>query len=215
MGPSRSSPLLHASTKNRPTYPIHDTQVLHGPAMSRPPSGHRAESGAQNRTVGESEPDQGGSPRQAHGPSEPLHTSERRRSTDEGSHRAYDIPLLTRAFEWPSPERDDPPPGFPPRLSPGDEPPLTPTTNPSRGPGPVRSHDGKHRETGERRTDLMLGQRGVNVIGCCPTRMHSTADTALRRCTGGTTGTGACRLGRCRRRGHMGRGARRGLCCRR
>ncbi|KAH0832112.1 hypothetical protein J3R83DRAFT_13021 [Lanmaoa asiatica] len=100
--------------------------------MCRPPT-DRATSGMRDRTDSDTEQDHSGSSWRAHGSAEPLRSPERRRSTEEGSHRPYDIPLLTRAFEWPSPERDEPPPRFPSRFSPGVEPPLTPTIDPPRG----------------------------------------------------------------------------------
>ncbi|KAF8442835.1 hypothetical protein L210DRAFT_635691 [Boletus edulis BED1] len=88
----------------------------------------------------DSDEDQGGSSWRTHGSAESLRSLERRRSTDEGSHRPYGIPLLTRAFEWPSPERDEPPPGFQPRFSSGVEPPLTPTIDPPGGTVSAVSH---------------------------------------------------------------------------
>lgn len=114
--------------------------------MCRPPSTDRAASGMRDRTDSDSEQDEGGSSWRAHESTDPLHSQERRRSTDEGSHRPYGIPLLTRAFEWPSPERDEPPPRFQTRFSPDVEPPLTPTIDPPGGSVSTVSHHGKRTE---------------------------------------------------------------------
>lgn len=112
----------------------------------RPPPTHHAASGMRDRTDSDTEQDQGESSWQAHEVAEPLRSLERRRSTDEGSNRPYGIPLLSRAFDWPSPERDEPPPRFQHRYSPGTEPPLTPSAEPPGGPGSVVSHHGKRTE---------------------------------------------------------------------
>ncbi|KAG9315714.1 hypothetical protein JVU11DRAFT_3361 [Chiua virens] len=75
------------------------------------------------------------------GQQEPSHSEESRGSTDDGRHSAYEIPLLTRAFEWPSPEGDEPPaPRSQGRFSAEPAPPLAPTVDPPHGQGPATSH---------------------------------------------------------------------------
>ena len=110
--------------------------------MSGSPAGHRAASGVPDRADSDTEQDQGGSSWWGHGPSEPPHALASRRHTEECRHR-YDVPILTRAFEWPSPERGEPPPQFP--ASPR-EPPLTPSMDPPSGAASVRSYQGEHNE---------------------------------------------------------------------
>ena len=132
-------PDICLDTDTRHTSPIR-------PPMCRPPPTHHAASGMRDRTDSDTEQDEGGSSWRAHGSSEPLGSLERRRSTDEGSHRPYGIPLLSRAFEWPSPERDEPPSRYQAQFSPGAEPPLTPTTDPPGGPFLAVSHHGKRTE---------------------------------------------------------------------
>jgi len=185
--------------------------------MCRPSPTHHAASDMRDQTDSDAEQDQGGSSWRAHGSAESLHSLERRRSTDEGSHRPYGIPLLTRAFEWPSPERDEPPPRFQPRFSPSVEPPRTPTIDPPGGPILAVSHHGKQTEGLTRRSNLTLRQSTLipDFFGHCTILIYSTADTALRHCMVRRTGIGGYRLDGCHCRGHNPKDLRRGLCCRR
>jgi len=147
----------------------HETRHIYGAAMCRPPPTYRTASSMHDQTDSDAERDTGGPSWSGQG------------SRERGGHGSYDVPLLTRAFEWPSPEEDGSSGRFQPRLSTWVDPPQGKRINGM---------------TGEEVILIWTQSKMIRgFFGRRSTWIRSTDDTALRRCTGGTTGGDGCRLG--------------------